>query len=144
MNRTRQAVANTGLLVAAIRASESTRADRLFTDPYADKLAGDQGRALLSAALAVTGEKSTAQIVVRTRFFDDALLRAARVAKQIVILAAGMDARAYRLRWPDGTTVYELNQSPSSPRRGTSWQAIGPGVGGSEWVSTSPTIGPPR
>ena len=50
------------------------------------------------------------QIVVRTRFFDEALLRAARVAKQVVILAAGMDARAYRLAWPDGTTVYELDQ----------------------------------
>jgi methyltransferase (TIGR00027 family) len=38
------------------------------------------------------------------------LLRAANVAKQIVILAAGMDARAYRLPWPAGTTVYEVDQ----------------------------------
>jgi methyltransferase (TIGR00027 family) len=110
MDTSGEAVASTGFLVAAIRAMESTRDDRLFTDPYADKLAGDQGRALLRAALAVTGEKSTAQIVVRTRFFDDALLRAARMAPQVVILAAGMDARAYRLDWPDGTTVYELDQ----------------------------------
>ena len=110
MDRTREAVAGTGLLVAAIRAMESTRDDRLFDDPFADKLSGDTGRRLLAAAIAATGERSTMQIVVRTRFFDEALLRAARVAKQVVILAAGMDARAYRLAWPNGTTVYELDQ----------------------------------
>ena len=110
MNNAREAVANTGLLVAAIRAVESTRDDRLFTDPFAAKLAGDTGRALLAAAMAEAGERSTTQIVVRTRFWDEALLRAARRANQVVILAAGMDARAYRLAWPDGTGVYELDQ----------------------------------
>ena len=110
MNNARVAVANTGLLVAAIRAMESTRDDRLFTDPFADRLAGDTGRRLLAAAMADSGEASTVQIVVRTRFWDEALLRAVRVAKQVVIVAAGMDARAYRLAWPDGTTVYELDQ----------------------------------
>ena len=110
MDRTREAVAGTGLLVAAIRATESTRDDRLFTDPYADRLAGETGRALLAAAIAQTGERSMAQIVVRTRFLDDALLRAVRTAHQVVIVAAGMDARAYRLVWPDGAVVYELDQ----------------------------------
>ncbi len=110
MDRAKEAVAGTGLLVAAIRAMESTREDRLFTDPYADKLAGETGRALLAAAIAETGERSMDQIVVRTRFLDDALLRAVRGVDQVVILAAGMDARAYRLPWPDGTTVYELDQ----------------------------------
>ena len=89
-------MASTGLLVAAIRANESTREDRLFTDPYADRLAGETGRAILAAAIAEAGEQSTVQIVVRTRFLDDALLRAAEAAQQVVILAAGMDARAYR------------------------------------------------
>jgi len=110
MDRTREAVAGTGLLVAAIRATESTRHDRLFNDPYADRLAGETGRALLAAAIAETGERSMAQIVVRTRFLDDALLRAVRTAHQVVIVAAGMDARAYRLAWPDGAVVYELDQ----------------------------------
>jgi methyltransferase (TIGR00027 family) len=110
-DRSRDAVAGTGLLVAAIRAKESARDDRLFTDPYADKLAGDTGRALLAAAIADAGERSTIQIVVRTRFWDDALLRAVAGSRQVVILAAGMDARAYRLAWPDGTTVYELDQA---------------------------------
>lgn len=110
MDREKAAVASTGLLVAAIRAEESTREDRLFTDPYAAKLAGDDGRELLEAAIAATGERTTAQIVVRTRFWDEALLRAVEAATQVVILAAGMDARAYRLAWPAGTTVYELDQ----------------------------------
>jgi methyltransferase (TIGR00027 family) len=110
MDRAHRAVAGTGLLVAAIRARESTRDDRLFADPYADKLAGDTGRALLEAAIAEAGERSTIQIVVRTRFWDEALLRAVAAAGQVVILAAGMDARAFRLPWPDGTTVYELDQ----------------------------------
>jgi methyltransferase (TIGR00027 family) len=110
MNTAGEAVAGTGLLVAAIRARESARQDRLFADPFADKLAGDTGRALLRAAIAETGERSTAQIVVRTRFWDEALLRAVRTSEQVVILAAGMDARAYRLAWPSGVTVYELDQ----------------------------------
>lgn len=103
-------MAGTGLLVAAIRAGESLRDDGLFTDPFAAKLAGESGRRMLEAAVAATGEQSTLQIVVRTRFWDDALLRAARTTPQIAILAAGMDARAYRLPWPDGTTLYELDQ----------------------------------
>lgn len=110
MERNRDAVASTGLLVAAIRAAESRRADRLFTDPYADMLAGDAGRVMLAEAIAETGERSTVQIVVRTRFWDEALLRAVATTNQVVILAAGMDARAYRLAWPPGTTVYELDQ----------------------------------
>ncbi len=83
-------MASTGLLVATIRAMESTRDDRLFDDPFADTLAGETGRQLLAEALAATGERSTVQIVVRTRFFDEALLRATRAAKQVVILASGM------------------------------------------------------
>lgn len=110
MDKGNAAVASTGLLVAAIRANESTREDRLFIDPYADKLAGETGRAILAAAIAEAGEQSTVQIVVRTRFLDDALRRAAGAARQVVLLAAGMDARAYRLAWPDDTTVYELDQ----------------------------------
>lgn len=108
MHRTREAVASTGILVAAIRAKESARDDALFTDPFADKLAGEGGRRMLEAAIANSGEQSTWQIVVRTRFWDEALLRAGLT--QVVILAAGMDARAYRLPWPDHTTVYEVDQ----------------------------------
>lgn len=105
-----QAVADTGVLVAAIRAEETRRADRLFDDPFAGRLAGEAGRKMLADAAATSGEKSTLQIVVRTRFWDEALLNAVPPIAQVVIVAAGLDARAYRLPWPDGTTVFELDQ----------------------------------
>ena len=110
MDNTKHAVAATGLLVAAMRAEESARDDALFHDPFAERLAGDDGRRLLAECSSETGQPS-APIVVRTRLFDETLLRvhAAGVA-QVVILAAGMDARAYRLPWRDGTTVYEIDQ----------------------------------
>jgi methyltransferase (TIGR00027 family) len=103
-------VADTGILVAAIRAEETRRSDRLFTDPFAQKLAGESGQRMLAESVAATGDKSTLQIVVRTRFWDEALLDAVPPITQVVILAAGLDARAYRLPWPDGTTVLELDQ----------------------------------
>ncbi|OBF79941.1 methyltransferase [Mycobacterium sp. 852002-51163_SCH5372311] len=110
MDTHHRAVADTALLVAAIRARESARADGLFRDPFAERLAGECGRELLAGALNSSGEQSTAQIVVRTRFWDEALLEAVPQGGQVVIVAAGMDARAYRLPWPDGTVVYELDQ----------------------------------
>lgn len=110
MNPVEQAVAGTGLLVAAIRARESLRPDALFDNPYAERLAGPAGQQMLDAALAQSGEQSTLQIVVRTRFWDEALLRAVVSVPQVVLCAAGMDARAYRLDWPDDTFVYELDQ----------------------------------
>ncbi|MGV0739304.1 SAM-dependent methyltransferase [Mycobacterium syngnathidarum] len=105
-----QAVADTGVLVAAIRAEETRRPDRLFDDPFAERLAGDSGRKKLAEAVTTSGEKSMLQIVVRTRFWDEALLNVVPPIRQVVILAAGLDARAYRLPWPDGTTVFELDQ----------------------------------
>jgi len=105
-----QAVADTGVLVAAIRAEETRRPDRPFDDPFADRLAGESGRRMLAEAVATSGDKSTLQIVVRTRFWDEALLAAVPPVRQVVIVAAGLDARAYRLPWPDGTTVFELDQ----------------------------------
>ncbi len=110
MDNTKQAVAATGLLVAAMRAEESARDDALFNDPFAERLAGDDGRQLLADAAAHT-EQPSAPIVVRTRFFDEALLRAqADGVSQVAILAAGMDARAFRLPWQRGTTIYEVDQ----------------------------------
>lgn len=110
MDDTKQAVAATGLLAAAVRAEESTRDDPLFTDPFAAQLAGEEGRRLLADAVAATGQ-APAEIAIRTRFFDEALLAALDDGvSQVVLLAAGMDARAYRLSWPAGTTVYEVDQ----------------------------------
>jgi methyltransferase (TIGR00027 family) len=108
MDSSREAVAATGLLAAAVRAEESARNDRIVTDPFAERLAGDEGRKLLADAVAATGQ-APAEIIIRTRFFDEAL-RDAQDVSQVVIVAAGMDARAYRLAWPAGTTVYEVDQ----------------------------------
>ena len=110
MDNTKHAVAATGLLVAAMRAEESARDDALFHDPFAERLAGDDGRRLLAESSSDTGQPSS-PIVVRTRLFDEALLRVqADGVSQVVIVAAGMDARSFRLPWHDGVTVYEVDQ----------------------------------
>ncbi|MDF2695999.1 MAG: hypothetical protein K0S65_4382 [Labilithrix sp.] len=103
-------VAITGLLVAAIRAEESKRADRLFEDPFAEALAGEEGRAALARYRSAAGP-SIPIIEVRTRWYDEAIARAWEAGvRQFVILAAGMDARAYRLAWPEGVRVFEVDQ----------------------------------
>jgi methyltransferase (TIGR00027 family) len=104
-------VANTGLLVAAIRAEESKRPDRLFDDPFADALAGEAGRAMLGLYRDSATSGTVPIIEVRTRWYDEAIARAiASGMRQFVILAAGMDARAYRLTWPDSTRVFEVDR----------------------------------
>ncbi len=100
-----QGVALTSLWVAAWRAAESERPDALFRDPFARRLAGPQGFAVLEAARAVAPIEAPT-IPVRTRFFDQRIV----AGTQVVLLAAGMDARAYRLSWPAGTGLYEVDQ----------------------------------
>jgi methyltransferase (TIGR00027 family) len=99
--------------VAAARARESERLDRLFDDPLAAALAGSEGFAWLDhMERAHPWGGPALYVVVRTRFFDDFLLRASwgTGARQVVLLAAGMDARAFRLDWPPGTRLYELDR----------------------------------
>lgn len=98
-------VATTSRITAAIRAAESARPDRLFDDPYADTLAGDVGRAI--AARIDSGDV----IPVRTRFVDDGLRAAVDDGvRQVVLVAAGMDTRAWRVPLPDGCTVFEVDR----------------------------------
>jgi methyltransferase (TIGR00027 family) len=96
---------------AAIRGRESDRPDRLFSDPLAHALAGEDGWRMLGSddsQLASVGS----YVAIRTRFFDDFALRAIQTGiRQVVMLAAGMDARAFRLPWPAGTTMYEIDRS---------------------------------
>lgn len=69
------------------------------------------GGLMILNAEAVAAGQASQQIIIRTRFWDDALLDAQDDGvSQVVILAAGMDARAYRLPWRAGTTVYEVDQ----------------------------------
>lgn len=105
-------VAMTSLLVAAMRAAETKRSDRegrLFSDPYAESLAGDEGMALRERAIKEVGDQPA--IAVRTAFIDEKFNNALNNgARQVVIIASGMDSRAYRLNFPDGTKVFELDQ----------------------------------
>jgi methyltransferase (TIGR00027 family) len=114
-------VGATATMVAASRAVASRGPDALLDDPLADPLV----RAVGSDAFIriIDGEidfeddplfnrkARTEQITVRTRFFDDFFTGATRGGvRQAVILASGLDTRAYRLRWPAGTVVYEIDQ----------------------------------
>ncbi|MFI6495849.1 class I SAM-dependent methyltransferase [Nonomuraea typhae] len=116
-----QGVGKTALGVAVVRARESRREDRLFDDPYAqafvDAVPGAFPAEPASARDLATpgsparlGEVFYLHGVVRTRFFDEHLLSAtAAGCRQVVLLAAGLDARAFRLPWPDGVRVFELD-----------------------------------
>ncbi len=93
---------------AAARAGESGRKDRLFDDPWAAALAGSEGMAWL----AQRPPESVLPMVLRTRYFDDWLesITARDGIRQVVLLAAGLDTRAWRLAWPAGTRLFELDR----------------------------------
>ncbi len=105
-------LASTACQAAAARARESERADRLFNDPWAALLAGQVEQDWsdhISTDLSRGGDHG---IVIRTKFFDDFLLHAVaeHQIRQVVIIAAGMDTRAFRLIWPEETHLFELDQ----------------------------------
>jgi methyltransferase (TIGR00027 family) len=105
----------TSLGVAMLRVRESARTDRLFNDPYARAFvdhADPQGSVWSGTAAALNFFQLMAeQVAVRTRYLDHALLDAARAStSQVVLLACGMDSRAFRLTWRAGATVYEADQ----------------------------------
>jgi methyltransferase (TIGR00027 family) len=113
-------VGSTALFVAAARALEAQKPDPLVVDPYAEvfcRAVGGQwanvldGKAPEDRLSSEFGEHFVNYQAARTRYFDDYFAAAAEAgARQIVLLAAGLDARAYRLPWPGGTTVFELDQ----------------------------------
>ncbi|UWE11130.1 SAM-dependent methyltransferase [Actinacidiphila bryophytorum] len=126
------AVGRTALVTAAMRAAETSRPDAIHRDPYAAALAGDLGQQLLAELLAAVsqagpsdrpagsmpgaagaGSGRRAVNAIRTRFFDD-YLRAAVTQdglRQVVVVGAGMDSRAYRMRWPDAVRYFEVDQA---------------------------------
>lgn len=121
-----ESVGATALGVAAARAAETESENPLISDPFArifldaagDGIwswfaAPDLPEELLEAEpdLPVQMQSMVGYMASRTAFFDTFFLDAAQAGvSQVVILAAGLDARAWRLAWPDGTTVYELDQ----------------------------------
>lgn len=107
-------VATTGLYTAIMRARESARPDRLFSDPFAEVLAGSQGQDLLAwMDKQSPGSSQNPVIAIRTRFFDDALERILGESgvDQLVFLAAGLDTRAFRLPLRPDLVLFELDRS---------------------------------
>jgi methyltransferase (TIGR00027 family) len=111
--------------VAVGRALASRGANPLINDPFAEPLVRAVGVEFFTRLAG--GELDPADVddndsafgmrrmsdmmAVRTRFFDDLFMQATSSGiRQAVILASGLDARAYRLPWPAGTTVYEIDQ----------------------------------
>lgn len=108
LQRSPVGVARTAVLIAAARANEQRHLRRLFEDPLAAGLVEAAGSANdLIGVRTLAGE----HFVLRTRYFDDQLLSSAQnsARPQVVIMAAGLDTRAFRLQWPPGTTLFELD-----------------------------------
>jgi methyltransferase (TIGR00027 family) len=121
-----ESVGATALGVAAARAAETESENPLISDPFARVFLDAAGEGMWNwfAAPDLPAEIAEAEpdlkprmqsmvnyMAARTSFFDRFFLDATRAgALQVVILAAGLDSRAWRLPWPDGTTVYELDQ----------------------------------
>ena len=116
-------VGATALGVAASRAAETAGPDPLIRDDFARLLVSSAGPAwaqLADPELAwLDGDEHGQRShrcgidyqAVRTHFFDQYFAEAAGAGiRQVVILAAGLDSRAYRLDWSAGTTVYEIDQ----------------------------------
>ena len=114
-------VGATATSVAASRAFAARGPDALIDDPYAAALVEAVG--LPHFIRVANGEvdfgddplfgasQMREHIAVRTRFFDDFFTAAAGAGiSQAVILASGLDTRAYRLSWPDGAVVFEIDQ----------------------------------
>ncbi|MDP7704349.1 MULTISPECIES: class I SAM-dependent methyltransferase [unclassified Mycobacterium] len=114
-------VGSTALFVATARALEAKKPDPLVVDAYAELFCRAVGG---SWADVLDGNAPDHELLsddfgqhfvnfqaARTKYFDAYFHRAAAAgARQVVILAAGLDSRAYRLPWPDGTTIFELDQ----------------------------------
>jgi methyltransferase (TIGR00027 family) len=113
-------VGATATMVAAQRVL--AHREGLIDDPYAEPLVRAVGIDAFDRLLdgdvdftavdpAFTPRRAAEGMTVRTRFFDQLFADAAAAGiRQAVILAAGLDARAYRLDWPAGTVVYEVDQ----------------------------------
>ena len=131
-------VGNTARWIAASRAIETELPVPLFSDPYARELAGEEGFKLQSrmrAAMGAQGDGPDVYLSIRTKYLDDAIVDAVRSLslRQVVVLAAGMDTRAFRIPWPEGLALFEVDRdeiflhkeavlarfdaSPSSDRR---------------------------
>ncbi|MDP7701766.1 SAM-dependent methyltransferase [Mycobacterium sp. TY815] len=101
-------VSDTARWTALHRATESARPDSLFKDPLAERLAGEQGRAIVSHVPRST--RNGWWLVARTKIIDDAILQAINDGcDRVLNLAAGLDTRPYRLPLPAHLTWVEAD-----------------------------------
>jgi methyltransferase (TIGR00027 family) len=99
MNSPIRNISDTALWVAMYRAFESERPDALFHDPYARRMAGERGEAIVRSL--PRGRALAWPMIIRTAVMDEIIVRRVAGGVQIVYnLAAGLDTRAFRLALP--------------------------------------------
>ncbi len=107
----------TALQTAVERAKETAKPDALFIDPLAEQMVthvrDHHGHEFPSLADETDLHwLFNGYVALRTHFLDDRLLAATKAgAGQVVMLAAGMDGRGYRLPWPPGTKIFEVDKA---------------------------------
>ena len=115
-------VGATATMVAAARAAATKRPQPVINDPFAEPLVRAVG--IDAFTRIATGELAPDEVeggvgfprmvdtfAARARFYDDYFAEAGKAGlRQVVIIASGLDSRPYRLPWPAGTTVYEIDQ----------------------------------
>ncbi|SON63685.1 Putative S-adenosyl-L-methionine-dependent methyltransferase [Mycobacterium simulans] len=104
-------VSDTARWTALHRATESKRPDALFSDPLAERLAGERGRAIVARSPRTT--RNGWWLVARTKIIDDIIFEAiADGCDRVLNLAAGLDTRPYRLSLPPNLTWVEADLPP--------------------------------
>jgi methyltransferase (TIGR00027 family) len=112
----RTGVGETALGAAMMRAEEATRRDRLFDDPLAALFLAaapdpfPDGPDPDDPEIAALKDAFQTNVAIRTRFYDEFLRSAVHAGcRQVVLLAAGLDTRAFRLDWPRDVRLFELD-----------------------------------
>lgn len=101
-------ISDTARWVAIYRAQESERPDAVFRDPFARRLAGERGQQIADALEFTT--RNSWSFVARTFLFDEIVMRYVRQGYDMVVnLAAGLDARPYRMSLPNSLKWIEVD-----------------------------------
>mmetsp|Transcript_25127 Transcript_25127/g.35203 ORF Transcript_25127/g.35203 Transcript_25127/m.35203 type:complete len:171 (-) Transcript_25127:12-524(-) len=115
-------IGNTALWVAHCRSKECYRPDAIVKDTFAEILSGSEGKMIYDHYAKFLDKRANwwtkrildgfdDGIVCRCKYYDDlALSKSQEHIKQIVILASGLDSRAFRLKWPSGVHVFEIDR----------------------------------
>jgi len=154
-----ESVGATALGVAGRASRGNARPDALIRDDYAYLLTASAGPAWAQMASGddewLSDDEHARRLhemarnyqAVRTHYFDGYFNAAVRAGiRQVVILAAGLDSRAYRLDWPAGTAVFEIDQPKVLGYKTSTLDAHGavPKARRVRWPLTCATTGPPR